>query len=496
VGGRATAAERTDEATRVLTTDPGTVLGTVAYMSPEQVRGQVVDHRSDIFSLGCVLDELLSGQRPFGGETPADTMSAILNEEPAELTSFDATLPPALDRIVRHCLEKNPDERFQSAPVGALGVAPFSGGPPRFIDEGIAFADWSPAGNEMALARETGVGAQLEYPAGTVVYRSTNFIGNPRVSPSGDSIAFIDHPRRGDTAGSVVVVDRSGKSRTLTRTYAGGEGLAWQPSGDEIWFSATGSGPKFELRAVTPGGRGRLVLNQAASIFLQNIARVGRALITRMEECTKLICRGAEGGADRDLSWLDWSLFGNFSPDGRLLTFFESGEGAGPAGVVFLRSVDGSPAVTLGPGAFPLLSPDGKSVVAATVEPSEVIVCPVGTGRPRKTALPGYVLTFAGLLPDGRIYLPANEPSRGRRYYVMEGRGGQPRPVSPEGIRFSVLPTPDGKSLVGATEDRMLLYPVDGGEPRPLPGVGPEARIAGWSADGQSVFVYTGDALQ
>ena len=96
-------------------TEPGQIMGTVGYMSPEQVRGKAADHRSDIFSFGSILYEMLSGQRAFRGETPADTMSAILKEEPAELSETLRHVPPALERIVRHCLEKNPAQRFQSA---------------------------------------------------------------------------------------------------------------------------------------------------------------------------------------------------------------------------------------------------------------------------------------------------------------------------------------------------------------------------------------------
>ncbi|PYX04387.1 MAG: hypothetical protein DMG85_17905 [Acidobacteria bacterium] len=96
-------------------TEPGMVLGTVGYMSPEQVRGLVADHRSDIFSLGTILYEMLSGSRAFQGATSADTMSAILREEPAELSSSVRNLSPALARIVHRCLEKDPAERFQSA---------------------------------------------------------------------------------------------------------------------------------------------------------------------------------------------------------------------------------------------------------------------------------------------------------------------------------------------------------------------------------------------
>src|SRR5207302_4816128 len=84
-------------------TDPGVVLGTVGYMSPEQVRGQVVDHRSDIFSLGAILYEMLSGKRAFHGKTPADTMSAILKEEPSDLSGQVRNFPSALGRIVYRC---------------------------------------------------------------------------------------------------------------------------------------------------------------------------------------------------------------------------------------------------------------------------------------------------------------------------------------------------------------------------------------------------------
>jgi eukaryotic-like serine/threonine-protein kinase len=96
-------------------TDPGTVMGTVGYMSPEQVRGRPVDHRSDIFSLGAILYEMLSGRRAFAGDSSIETLNAILKEDPPDLSGTGRPLPPALERIVRHCLEKSPDERFASA---------------------------------------------------------------------------------------------------------------------------------------------------------------------------------------------------------------------------------------------------------------------------------------------------------------------------------------------------------------------------------------------
>jgi len=96
-------------------TGVGQVLGTAGYMSPEQVKGEKVDHRSDIFSFGSILSEMLSGQRAFKRETGAETMMAILNDEPPELSARSGVVPPALERIVRHCMEKQPGQRFQSA---------------------------------------------------------------------------------------------------------------------------------------------------------------------------------------------------------------------------------------------------------------------------------------------------------------------------------------------------------------------------------------------
>ncbi len=96
-------------------TTPGVVLGTMGYMAPEQVRGKTADRRSDIFAFGTILYEMLSGQRAFRGDTAADTITAILTKEPPDLSQTNKEIHPGLDRIVRHCLEKNPEERFESA---------------------------------------------------------------------------------------------------------------------------------------------------------------------------------------------------------------------------------------------------------------------------------------------------------------------------------------------------------------------------------------------
>lgn len=119
-------------------TDPGLVMGTVGYMSPEQVRGGAVDHRSDIFAFGAILYEMLTGHKAFAKPTGAETMTAILNEEPPAISQTAAAAPPGLQRVLHRCLEKNPERRFQSASdlafalealsdsgaTSAIGIAP------------------------------------------------------------------------------------------------------------------------------------------------------------------------------------------------------------------------------------------------------------------------------------------------------------------------------------------------------------------------------------
>ena len=133
------------------------------------------------------------------------------------------------------------------APTGTLAVAPYSGGALRDLDEKIAFVDWS-ATDEMAVVRLTDRGFQLEYPVGTVLYRTAGYVSEPRISPDGDQVAFLNHSAE-NNSGVVTVVNRKGNTRALSSRYAASGGLAWQPSGKEIWFTAAKQGARLELRA-------------------------------------------------------------------------------------------------------------------------------------------------------------------------------------------------------------------------------------------------------
>jgi serine/threonine protein kinase/Tol biopolymer transport system component len=186
-------------------TEEGVVMGTAGYMSPEQVRGQKADARSDIFAFGAVLYEMLSGRRAFLGVTPADTASAILKEDPADLVAGNRKITPTLDGIVRHCLEKNPEERFQSArdlafhlhslsPISEVGAAS-ADLPTRGLSPSVR---WLLASLALVLVaagswwlRETFAGRSATK---TAQFRHlTDFAGMeefPAISPDGKSVAF------------------------------------------------------------------------------------------------------------------------------------------------------------------------------------------------------------------------------------------------------------------------------------------------------------------
>ncbi len=200
--GLARQAPAADGATVAQDTAPGTVMGTVGYMSPEQVRGEPVDARSDLFALGSVLYEMLTGRRAFARDTTAETMTAILRDDPPELAQARADLPPALDRIVRHCLEKNRFERFQTARDVAFALETLSGSSTsivapvrqtggRWIRAAAAVAIVGAvllAG--VAIGRRTGVVRQPEPPAFEVKTFDPQAIFAARFAPDGQTIVF------------------------------------------------------------------------------------------------------------------------------------------------------------------------------------------------------------------------------------------------------------------------------------------------------------------
>jgi Tol biopolymer transport system component len=610
-----------DDATRTVASDVNSVVGTVGYMSPEQARGRPTDARSDLFALGAILYEMLSGVRAFRGDSAADTISAILHHDPPELTSQNASVPPALERIVRHCLEKSPEERFQSArdvafdleslsassstavrakpqphrrsralfatalllvlvaagvfagrswfaartgtpsfrrltfrrgairtarfapdgqtivysaawdgappelftarydssdsrPLGVghalvLGISganevaqlmnpinagfiqagtlarmPLSGGAARELLENVQFADWSPDGTRLAVVRlraqtntatsMLGAVSSIEYPMGKEIYRSEAWIGQLRISPDDHWLAFIDHVPGGDD-GHVVIIDRDGKQRLRSQLFASLQGLAWTPSGKELWFTGAPTGGARALYAIDMAGKQRLVLRVPGSLLLHDIAANGRVLLTSDNARQQAVGLAPGETKERNIAWFDWSLVNGISQDGSTVLISETGD-ATAVSELFLRPLDGSPAVHIADGDWGDLSPDKKWVVARTAgNPPQYTLWPTGAGESRTVTHDQLIHGRPFFTPDGNgLVFIARTPASASRMYFQPLQGGTAAPVTPEGMIGTTI-SPDGAYVAGGT-------------PRPVSGTGPLDVVVGWSADGKSLY--------
>jgi WD40 repeat protein len=616
-------------------TKQGTVIGTFAYMSPEQLRGKQVDHRSDIFSFGAILYEILTGTRAFRGETDVDTMTAVLREEPAAVKLEEAAIPPGYQDIVRHCLEKDPENRFQSAkdlvfalqtlsgtstgkairtlkgtgrgtppalpwglvallavaalilglvqllhapavesptykrltfeagtvyaarfaskgksvvygaawndkPVqlfttvgdsfpaqpltlsdanllavshsnelavvlhgthngqletvdGMLARGPLAGGSPKELLADVRWADWDGHGG-LAVVHYVGGQSRLEYPIGNVLYQSpSGRISNIRFSPLGDQIAFMDHPAVWDNKGVVKVVDLAGKVSTLTRGWESEGGLAWRPDGKEIWFTAIEKGNNLNLIAVTLSGKVRTLLDLPMGITLQDIAPDGSVLVALTSKRLALSFSTLGSKEDVELSWHDWNVAKDISPDGQSVLFEDSSEQE-PNYAVALQKLDGSLPTRLGDGSAGGLSPDGKWAIAFTGQPVHLTLLPIGPGQPRLVETRGLESIQSGwgrFLADGqRIIVNGNQQGHASRCYVLALTGGTPKAVTPEGSDCGPS-SPDGKFVVGVGPDSgIAIYPIQDGVARQIPGLKRGFQPVQWSTDGSALYGY------
>lgn len=622
-------------------TEPGTLLGTVGYMSPEQVRGKQTDHRADIFSFGAILYEMLAGRRAFHGDAPADTLASILTSDPPPLTEVNPAVPPALERIVQRCLEKSADERFQSARdlaftleslsgstsaaeralridrrgraappawllvgaalvaglvlgtfsarlwlrrapaadmsfqrltfgrgtvrnarftpdgqsvvygaawkgqplnmflarldtlgsspltlpdgtvlaispraelavsvdhrydstwmgAGTLARAPLVGGGVREIVQFVRGADWAADGERLAVVRRAEGREQLEFPPGSVWYRTEGYISHPRLSRDSTRIAFLDHLVYGDNRGSVAVMDQPGGARkTLTREWPSIEGLAWSPSGDEIWFTASAGGEDHALYGVTLDGRIRTVYRAPAALVLHDVAADGRVLLTHEEFRGEISARAGDAPEERDLSLLDLSGARDISRDGRAVLITQFGTGSGGNYAVYLQKMDGTPAVRLGDGEAAAISPDNKTVLAILHgPPSMLVLLPTGPGTSVSVPGGGVSHLSGAWMPDGKHVLTCGtREGHAAQCFVVEVPGGAMRAVSPEGMRVDrpVRPrvAPDGRSFVAVGPDgRAALFSTDGGAAKSIPGLADGETAIEWTTDGRALFVH------
>jgi Tol biopolymer transport system component len=379
--------------------------------------------------------------------------------------------------------------------TGTLARMPLEGGAPREILAAVREADWSPDGTDLAIVRDVNGRDRLEFPPGKVLCETGGYFSNPRFSRKGDRIAFFEHPIKFDDRGLVGVVDLSGKKTVLSEGYWGLEGLAWSSNGDEVLYSGGAAYSNFDIYAVNLAGKRRVALQSPGGLTIQDVAADGRWIASRDDHYRELAVLAPGQDRERDLSWLDLSYPVSLSPDGKTLLFTEENDSMGPNYSACLRQTDGSPVVRLGEGTAADLSRDGSWALAAIpTPPQQLVLYPTGAGQPRKLERGGLVsYESARLFPDGRSILACgHEEGHGVRCYVQSVAGGKPRPVTPEGTSQGLV-SPDGRwYLVSARTGGLLLFPVAGGDPRPVPGATPEDVVVRWSTDGRSILVGRG----
>ncbi len=374
---QAAASDAGSGATRtVAATDPGTVMGTVGYMAPEQVRGQAVDARTDLFALGALLYEMLTGQRAFQRDTPAETMTAILREDPPELSASRAELSPALDRIVRHCLEKNPAERFQSARDVAFALEALSGS--ATASSGSAAV---PAAGPvrrpsrwMLVAASLIVGAAAGLAAGRTLFVSAahpatfdpktwdaQWITNARFTPDGQTLVF-SAAREGNTPRVFVIRPGSVVSQPLGP--AGTELLAVSGTNE----LAVLTGAHLISHRVFEGTLARMTLDGAQRPVLEHVTEADWS-----PDGQDLAVIHAAGGRSQLEYPIGQKLYDTagylsdprVSPDGRTVAFFEHLIPLDDRG--WVKTVDRSGHVTTLSDEYSALeglawSPDGRSL--------------------------------------------------------------------------------------------------------------------------------------
>ncbi len=385
-------------------------------------------------------------------------------------------------------------------PGGMLARLPIDASAPRNVLPDVEDADWAPDGQSLAVAHVFQGKSRIEFPIATVLYQSAGWIDGVRVAPDSQHVAFIDHPLVYDDRGSVVVVDRTGgTARVLSSGWSSVTGIAWSPAGNEIWFTAATYGATSSLYAVDLAGRVRAVLRSGNRMTIHDVDRRGRVLLAEGKYRLRISALDSTRPPERDLSWLDGSVLADLSSDGTTLLINEQAAGGGtPLYAVYVRKIDGSPAVRIGEGSSPAFSPDNNWAVALLLGSRPAIaLLPTGAGQGRmldRGPLADY--KAASWFPDGRrLLIAASEAGRPMRLWTQDVSNGPPRPVSAEGFglaSYSRPVSPDGtRASVIDSRGRIWIQPLtSAGQPQLVDSLEPGDRPIRWDADGRSFYVF------
>ncbi len=326
-----------------------------------------------------------------------------------------------------------------------------------------------------------------------MLYETTGYLSHLRLSPSGDVIAFLDHPVYGDNRGFVSVVTTAGARKRLTKDWADAQGLAWSPDGRDMWYTAA-DGNRATLRAVTRSGADREVWAAPSDLTILDASSDGRVLMTANSLYNDIKWFGPGESEERDISWFAFAVATDLSADGHAVLFARYDEAAGLDYQMGLRRIDAAGAVLLGTGMAARLSPDGKWALGITFSTPGLFALPTGTGERRTLTTPGFTYATGGWFPDGkRILFIAEQQHEPAAAYVQDFEGGAPRKVPsriPQ-LDNSLGPSvsPDGQWFFVSQSGPPVIVPTEGGEPRALPNLTENDSPRRWTADGRGLIV-------
>jgi hypothetical protein len=374
-------------------------------------------------------------------------------------------------------------------PEGTLARVPPLGGTPRELATNVTYADWAPDGERLAAVRVEGSRHRLEYPLGTVRFESSGWISHPRVSHSGEMVAFINHPVPGSTDGYVMVLGPDGKPETWSGTYDDAIGLTWRPGDAEVIVSAGLPQQEPALWLARRGRAPRLLYQGTGALLVNDVSRDGRVLVTERDWRQELALFHPGDHDATPLDSFDWALVSALSDDGTRILSYEGGKAVGEDEILLSNLARPTP-TNLGPGQALDLSHDGKWVAALRANaPTKLWLLPTGPGMARSVDAPGLGrILAAGFFRDGKrmALLAQPEDLSLPRVYLLELEGPRLRPISPPGgVDAQVAVSPDEKWVAAKGADGILTaYPVEGGEPMRATEFGPAHRLVGWLKDG------------
>ena len=525
------AARSADETRAVnVKTTAGTVLGTFGYMAPEQVRGLDVDHRADLFAFGAVLYEMLSGERAFKGETAADTITAILTKDPPELDLARLAISPALERIVRRCLEKSPDLRFQSANDLAFALETLtatSGASAPVIEPAVGRHPRQSAWLPWTIAALAVLGAApvvlmrpspRPAPAWQEFSQLTDAAGeetSPAISPDGTTVAYVMRlnghwaiygQRVGGRNAAPIVSD---PQRDLG-------GPAYSPDGASIAFHESDSDGGIFAAGATGESVRRLTdagFDPAWSPYGKQIAFTTEEEIEPSNRLTtsSLYVVDANGGSPRRLTKDDEDAIGaSWSPSGRRIVYWSNSHGQ--RDIYTIPSTGGVRTALTNDAAIdwaPAWSPDGAYVYFSSDRGGQMNIwrIPVNeaTGAPtgQPEAVTNGVQASAAI---GRLSAHGDRLVFRSRvnsinpvaipFDPITGKSGVPRVLdASNNIRVPSDVSPDGTQLalysIGERQEDVFLSRADGSGMHRLTDDAPRDRAPMFTNDGKSVVFYS-----